>query len=268
LDLSQGNLSGAQAASEAQQQAYEMAVASTLTPGTNSAVLEGAKWNSQVITWSIADYPGTESAEFSSYMSSAYESVIQSAFNTWSAASGLTFKEVSDSEQSDIRIGWGDLDTVYTGVVGYTSYQSEDGRFTPDTIIRLEDPSEDALVTGADGQQTYSGTEAEFSQVLLHEIGHALGLADDADPNSIMYYAAGTNNTTLDSADLTGIQALYGSGQNVGLISGNVSTSVDQLIQAMATFNAGSGAAVSSLSSQNSALTTNNSLAASPSIHH
>jgi hypothetical protein len=43
----------------------------------------------------------------------------------------------------------------------------------------------------------------------LHEIGHALGLADDADPNSIMYYGSGAQNRQLDATDITNITALY-----------------------------------------------------------
>jgi predicted Zn-dependent protease len=189
-------------------------------------------------------------------MSSAYEAAIQNAFNVWSAATGITFEEVPDSAQTDIQIGWGSFNTANSGVVGLTNYQINNGQFSSGMEIRLEDPTEDVLVIGADGKLTYSGTQTELSQVLVHEIGHALGFADNADPNSIMYYALGNNNTTFDSTDLAGIQELYGSGQASGSISGN--SSLNQLIQAMATFNVSSGAF--SLPSQNYALTTNNML--------
>ncbi len=56
----------------------------------------------------------------------------------------------------------------------------------------------------------YAGTDATFYQVALHEIGHALGLGDDSDPNSVMYYALGADNTTLDATDLAAIHQLYG----------------------------------------------------------
>ncbi len=55
----------------------------------------------------------------------------------------------------------------------------------------------------------YSGTDATLDQLLLHEIGHALGLADNSDPNSIMYDAATANNRTLDQNDRIGAQLLY-----------------------------------------------------------
>jgi hypothetical protein len=119
---------------------------------------------------------------------------------------------------------------------------------------------QDALVTGADGQLTYAGTQADFSQVLVHEIGHALGLADNTDPNSIMDYALGTNNRTLDASDLMEIQELYSSKPESVSVSGN--SSLNQLIQAMATFTADKGAPFTSLSPQYYAMETNNLLAA------
>ncbi|MBF0462298.1 MAG: matrixin family metalloprotease [Magnetococcales bacterium] len=49
------------------------------------------------------------------------------------------------------------------------------------------------------GDSSHS-TEATFYQTALHEIGHAIGLASDADPTSIMYYQLTQNNRTLDGA--------------------------------------------------------------------
>ncbi|MDR6412894.1 UNVERIFIED_ORG: hypothetical protein ABIC62_006283, partial [Burkholderia sp. 1595] len=226
-DLSQGDQAAAAAAETGLHQADEIAT-STPTSGTGSSVLEGAKWDSEVVTWSLATLPGTSSTQFSNDMGSQYAAEVQQAFATWGAASGITFEEVADSSQSDIRLGWSNLGTATTGVVGYTSFQAQNGAISPDAIIQLEDPSQDALATGTDGQQTYTGTDATLSQVLLHEIGHALGLADSADQNSIMYYELNSANRTLDATDIAGIQSLYG--------AGSTDTSVTQLIQAMSAF--------------------------------
>jgi hypothetical protein len=88
--------------------------------------------------------------------------------------------------------------------------QSAQGQIQGGATIRLEDPSQDALIAGQNGQLTYAGNGAQFEQVMLHEIGHALGLADDSDPHSIMYYAMTPQNRTLDSTDRAGIEQLYG----------------------------------------------------------
>ncbi|NWB45691.1 matrixin family metalloprotease, partial [Pseudomonas gingeri] len=243
-DLSQGNQAAALAAEKALQQAVDMATA-TPTAGTGSAVLDGAKFDQQVITWSLADSQGTQAAPFSGYMDSTDESVVQGAFNTWAASMpGVTFEEVSDSAQSDIRVGFGDFNTATTGIIGYTSYQANNGQIAPDAIVRVEDPTQNALTTGADGQQTYAGTEATLSQTLLHEIGHALGLGDNADQNSVMNYQLTASNRTLDSTDLVGIGSLYGSGSSTASVG---SSGVSQLIQAMSTFNADTGVADTTL---------------------
>ena len=189
--------------------------ASPLPANENSAGtarFEGAKWNSgSVITWSIADRPGTADSPFSGYMGSRYEALVQQGFQAWAAASGLTFEEVADSSQSDIRLGWGNFDTSSTRVVGYTAFEMQSGQLQPNVIVRLEDPSQDSLVAGTGNAPIYSGTDANLGQVILHEIGHALGLADNRDPNSVMYYEATGSNNTLDGNDVAGIQTLYGS---------------------------------------------------------
>jgi hypothetical protein len=143
-------------------------------------------------------------------MGSQYEALIPEAFQAWATASGLTFQEVRDSGQTDIRLGWGDFNTSSTGVVGYTTTLAQSGELLPGVIIRLEDPSQDFLVAGAGNTLTYAGTTANFYQVIRHEIGHALGLADNNDPNSIMNFEATGANNTLSSSDVVRIQTLYG----------------------------------------------------------
>jgi len=217
FDVASGNPAAAHAAEAARLQAEQSAQASSSMQSQMSANFEGAKWSGKTITWSLAEGPGTDALPFSRYLSSAYKPLIEKAFQQWAAASGLTFQEVQDSTSADIRIGWGKFDTATSGVIGYTGYQTSAGQFQPNTIIRLEDPQQDPLVTGKDGQLTYSGTTSELYQVVLHEIGHALGLADNSDPNSIMYYASGPANRTLDHTDVAGIQSLYGAASGAGI---------------------------------------------------
>jgi predicted Zn-dependent protease len=172
---------------------------------------EGARWSrGSAITWSIANRPGTADSPFNGYIESQYEPFVQQAFRAWAAASGLTFKQVSDSNQADIRLGWGDFNTSSTGIVGHTLCQAQSGEFLPGAIIRLENPSQVPLVAGAGNTLTYSGTNAMLHQIILHEIGHALGLADNDDPTSVMYYEATGTNNSLATNDVAGIRALYG----------------------------------------------------------
>jgi hypothetical protein len=223
-----------------------------------SPFYEDTKWSAKTVTWSLADMAGASGSPFSSYMGPQYAALVQKAFATWGAASGITFQEVADSSQSDIRIGWGDFSTSSSGVVGYTSYQYQNGQMQPNVIIRLEDPSKNSLV-GASGvgsamtpssALTYSGTQANLYQVLMHEIGHALGLADNGDSNSVMYFQAqGASNSTLDGNDIAGMQALYGTGPSTLSFASDPSSqaamnsTIQQMNQAVAFFHSEQSAA-------------------------
>jgi len=109
----------------------------------------------------------------------------------------------------------------------------------------------------------YAGTDATLLQVQTHEIGHTLGLADNADPNSIMYYAVTANNRTFDSTDIAGVQALYGSKTP----SGSTATNINQLIQAMSTFGSNAGAATTAFSPQLLMHLDNHTLASPARVH-
>ncbi|MHA6915776.1 beta strand repeat-containing protein [Ralstonia pseudosolanacearum] len=232
-DLAHGDTAGAAAA----QVGFKEAQAAQQSAGVLAqapAVLEAAKWDSNVITWSVGDAAAGTATSFSGNMDIAEEAAVQQAFATWAQASGLTFVEVADSSQADIRVGLSEFDTANTGVVGYTTFHAAGGAMQAGAIVRVEDPTQDAMISGADGQLTYSGTQAEFEQVLLHEIGHALGLASNGDAQSVMNYELTSSNLTLDSTDIAGIQALYGTSS--GPLSSSQVTTASQLVQAMASF--------------------------------
>ncbi len=175
--------------------------------------LEGATWATTSITYSFATgtYSSDASDPFSSSIGGSYQNAIQWALQQWASVTPLTFTQVADSQSADIRIGFGDLNTSSTGVIGQTSlFWTSSGNFVPDEVVRLEDPNQLALTPDGSGNYDYSGTPATLEQVALHEIGHALGLAHASDPNAVMYASVGANNQTLDGTDVAGIQSLYG----------------------------------------------------------
>ena len=170
----------------------------------------GGVWVGGTITWDFASGPDSGASPFSGAIGAQYQSVIEQAIQAWAGASGLNFEQVSDPAAADLQIGWGTFDTAESDVIGYTSADQADGVFTPGTTVRLEDPSETPLVETSGGQLTYSDTGATLYQAALHEIGHTLGLSDDSDPDSVMYYQLDSSNQGLDSTDIASIQALYG----------------------------------------------------------
>jgi hypothetical protein len=135
---------------------------------------------------------------------------ILEAFQAWAANANINIGLVSDDGTAfgsgkavqgnpgfgDIRIGGIPLPS---DVIAIT---------TPYTIF--DDSSGDVVVNSS---QPFGASGYDLSTVLMHEAGHALGLPDNDDPNSVMYtYYQGTE-TTLAPEDIAAIQALYGAPQ-------------------------------------------------------
>jgi hypothetical protein len=212
-------------------------VTATGAPAAQDFALQnGLLWTSNTITWSFATstYAGDSADPYSSFIAvnSTEATVIEQALQAWQAVSGLTFVEVPDSVTqagaADIRIGYGDFNPVagQADTIGQTSYlySTAGNALQPDVVVRLEDPSQLALVPGTGGALTYSSFAATLYQVSLHELGHALGLAHSTDPNAVMYPSAGSSNATLDASDIAGIQALYGDAQPCFVIGTTIAT--------------------------------------------
>lgn len=165
--------------------------------------LEGPLWTTRTVTWSLAAAGGV----FTGAIGPAYQAAVQQAVAQWDDVAGITLVQVADSAAADIRIGFGSFG-ANAGQVGETDYSYSTGAvqaFTPGVTVRIEDPAERPV--GGDG--LYAGTGTSLAQVVLHEMGHALGLGHSADPSSAMYPVTAANHA-LNATDLDGIHALYG----------------------------------------------------------
>ena len=167
---------------------------------------EGPKWGSSTITWSFAPAGG----DFSNAVTGAYQTIVRAAIARWGQVANVTFKEVPDSPNVNIRVGLG----VFVGTeLGETDFSfvnapNQGQLFRAGTTVRLEDPATRPVGTGANNY--YQGTETTFYQTVLHEIGHALGLAHSTNAADIMFPSLGPSDTDLGSADIQGVQMLYG----------------------------------------------------------
>ena len=202
----------------------------------SDSVYEGASWADKTITWSFA----SASSGFSDAITNAKEqAAVEQAFQAWAKASGLNFDEVAAGTSSDIEVGFSDLNTASTNEIGLTKYSSQGGVLTG-AQVELEDPNQAPLTTNESGQLSYANTNAAFEQVALHEIGHALGLADTDIAGSIMNAVLGTSNQNLGANDVSNIQSLYGTTSASGGSSAATQSvnQAHQLVQAMSMFDA------------------------------
>ena len=169
---------------------------------------EGAKRSSTTISWSFQNQNFASDAftPFSGSLSVMYQSVVVAAFARWSSVSGLKFNQVLDSISVPIRIGFGSF--AQFGQLGETDYRSFRGVLSNDTLIRLLDPANSPLLYES-GQLTYVQFGVTLYQVVLHEIGHTLGLDHTTDPDTIMYPYATPFNQDLGAGDIQGINTLY-----------------------------------------------------------
>lgn len=124
---------------------------------------------------------------------------------------------------------WSEVANVNIGIVnddgsafGSTGATQRDPRFgdiriggfpMSDEVLATAAPPP-AFVAGTLAGDIFLNTNATFTEqslfaVLLHELGHSLGLDEIDDPNAVMF-AHLNNLTTLGASDLAAIQALYG----------------------------------------------------------
>ncbi|MGH3926471.1 MAG: matrixin family metalloprotease, partial [Pseudonocardiaceae bacterium] len=135
---------------------------------------------------------------------------IRAAFQTWAAVVPLTFAEVDQSKNPDVRIGWRPADDPDLSMVG-------------GALAHADFPPGCSLVTNTlpkpvhfdDTEHTWSIGAVpgafDVETVALHEIGHILGLAHSSAPGAVMLPSVSSNfaKRTLADDDIQGMQALY-----------------------------------------------------------
>jgi len=143
-------------------------------------------------------------------LSEAQKSIARQAIGLWAAASGVTFFEVT-SGPGDINFGIYDMAALgESGFAGF-AYLGTTDRYGIDSDVFL------------------SASGASSLHVVLHEVGHALGLKhpfegsvtlasslDNWSHTVMSYTADSTGGVTLGSFDVQAIQYLYGAASNDG----------------------------------------------------
>ncbi len=190
-----------------------------------SFVLENVKWANAVnITWAFAatNFTNpTNSIIYDAFIADpAAQDIVKSALAKWESVANIKFTEIPDATNStnpadyglaqyngpDIRIGYADWNTPATSTLGGAAYQSLGGGLLyPGAQVSTENP---ALAS-------YQSYGVSFYQVVLHEIGHALGMDHTVDDvHSIMSAIQTSADPDLDATDIAGIQTIYGAPKN------------------------------------------------------
>lgn len=166
------------------------------------------------------------------YGPGAFDAAVQRAFDTWTIAANLKFVHLGDNGAPfagttaiDIRIGAYAFSAGFEGGVGYGP---------PGNDLYFPDPLAGDIAFAANNNfQIAAGIEAavlptpggaysnDIEGLMLHEIGHALGLGHSTNPYAVMCGYVNSSfdgsachyeliNRQLDADDIAGMQSLYG----------------------------------------------------------
>lgn len=172
-----------------------------------------------VVTWSLAGagydivsaFGASGTSVDSSVLGFDVQATISAAFDAWATYGNIEFMQVEDSggdpgtsHMADIRVFFGSIPGSTIGLAYYPS-SWEGSMMAGDMIL-----DSDASNNWADNQLTFFG-------LVLHEIGHALGLGhDDSGVDSIMTSFLSEN--ALQAYDISGIQTIYGAQDNAAAV--------------------------------------------------
>lgn len=199
----------------------------------------GTKWGESqargteagTISWSIVGagktgvrnaFSNTERSDMTSSFVGAVDydvvDAISRSFAEWSKVANIEFVQIRDSGKdvgkgtnANIRILFGEIDGRGAGTKGTAISPPEFREVDEFTFSREGD-----IIVDIEDLRDPSGflsTEDNFFSLMLHEIGHAIGLAHITSTPSIMHPKLSTSDG-LTKDDISGVQTLYGPQDN------------------------------------------------------
>ncbi len=176
--------------------------------GVGNFEIEGRKWNKYHITYGFSNFtPRVDRNEVST--------IVRETFNLWAAVTPLIFTEENDVKSPDIRIGW--YTEAHGDGVDFDGY----GKTLAHAFYPPPNNGINAGDVHFDDSETWtlslnpSQSEVDLRSVLLHELGHSLGLNHSRLNSAVMYayFDYGSKKYELTRDDINGIRRVYGNAQ-------------------------------------------------------
>jgi hypothetical protein len=158
----------------------------------NKYLVHPSKWAHTNLTWKMANADDVTLAEA--------RAAAQLAFASWSAVTNLSFTEVTGSFSADIGM-------LFTPLIGQPASYAAVTAYPDDGGDMRIDPTETWSVASPT-----PGGSVDLQSVLVHELGHALGLKHSTvSSNAVMFasISTGVQRRSLHVDDRIAISALY-----------------------------------------------------------
>lgn len=138
--------------------------------------------------------------------------ICRQAMDVWRSVTPLTFTEVADATNADIRVAW------RTGDHGDGSPFDGEGNVLAHAFYPPPSPQPIAGDLHFDGNEEWDTEDGGFwwwkrrdlMTVAVHELGHSLGLCHSTVADACMWPSYEGERRVLHQDDIDGIQALYG----------------------------------------------------------